>query len=70
MSKAAVSSFCHEMSKQLDMRYESPPLPVNLSITQRDHKVEGSTAAEGLRDAPPEFEARLSSVAAMFEKNK
>ena len=30
-SKADLSSFCLEATKKLDMRYESPPMPVNLS---------------------------------------
>jgi hypothetical protein len=29
-SKAEVASFCLELSKKLDMRYQSPPLPVDL----------------------------------------
>lgn len=32
-SKADLSSFCLEVSKKLDMRYESPPMPVNLSAS-------------------------------------
>jgi hypothetical protein len=35
VSKAQVSSFCLELSKKLDMRYKSPPLPVDLSLVQR-----------------------------------
>jgi hypothetical protein len=68
MSKAALSSFCHELSKQLDMRYQSPPLPVDLSISQRDRAVEGETPVDGLRSAPPEFQEKLNLVAAMFAK--
>ena len=32
ISLAQVQSFCLELSKKLDMRYKSPPLPVNLSL--------------------------------------
>ena len=35
-SKAEVSSFCLELSKKLDMRYKSPPLPVDLAFVQRN----------------------------------
>jgi hypothetical protein len=71
MSKAALSSFCHELSKQLDMRYQSPPLPVDLSISQRDRGGEGEESAlDGLRSAPPEFQEKLNLVAAMFAKKK
>ena len=31
-SKAEVSAFCLELSKKMDMRYKSPPLPVDLSM--------------------------------------
>jgi hypothetical protein len=70
MSKASLSSFCHELSKQLDMRYQSPPLPVDLSISQRDRPVEGESAVDELRSAPPDFQNQLSLVAAMFAKKK
>jgi hypothetical protein len=33
-SKAEVASFCLELSKKLDMRYNSPSLPVDLTIVQ------------------------------------
>jgi hypothetical protein len=73
MSKAALSSFCHELSKQLDMRYQSPPLPVDLTISQRDRAAEGEgeeSALDGLRSAPPEFQEKLNLVAAMFAKKR
>ena len=31
-SRSQIKYFCHELSKQLDMRYKSPPLPVNLTM--------------------------------------
>jgi hypothetical protein len=31
-SRGQIKSFCHELSKQLEMRYVSPPLPVDLSV--------------------------------------
>ncbi|KAL7463562.1 hypothetical protein ACHAXS_003923, partial [Conticribra weissflogii] len=35
-SKADLASFCLEVTKKLDMRYESPPMPVNLSANSSD----------------------------------
>ncbi len=32
-SKADLSSFCLELSKKLDLRYVSPPMPVNLTTS-------------------------------------
>jgi hypothetical protein len=31
-SKAALTTYCLEVAKQLDMRYRSPPLPVDLNV--------------------------------------
>ena len=31
-SKAQVASFCLELSKKLEMKYTSPPLPVDLAL--------------------------------------
>jgi hypothetical protein len=31
-SKADVTSFCLELTKKLEMRYRSPPLPVDLNV--------------------------------------
>jgi hypothetical protein len=33
-SRANVASFCLELQKQLDMNYHSPPMPVELSMTE------------------------------------
>ena len=37
-SKAAVSSFCLELQKKLGMRYEAPPLPVNIELGNKGEK--------------------------------
>ena len=37
-SKADISSFYLEVSKKLDMRYQSPPLPVDLSIVAKKNE--------------------------------
>lgn len=34
-SKAEVSSFCLELAKKLEIRYKSPPLPVDLAFVRR-----------------------------------
>lgn len=34
VSKAEVSAFCHELQKKMDMKYKSPPLPVDLNLNQ------------------------------------
>ena len=47
-SKAEVASFCLELSKKLGMRYESPPLPVDLSIL--NHRDKGTTSCTHLLD--------------------
>ena len=31
-SKATLTTYCLEVAKQLDMRYRSPPLPVDLNV--------------------------------------
>lgn len=38
VSKAHVASFCLELSKKLDMKYQSPPLPVDLAVVNRGSK--------------------------------
>jgi hypothetical protein len=67
MSQAEMQSYCLELSKKLDMRYESPPLPVNLKIDYRgetDSSVDNENAAEKLARSRSELE----KVAALFDK--
>lgn len=47
-SKAAVSSFCLEVQKQLGMRYTAPPLPVDLAVGtgSRDERVNTDAETE------------------------
>jgi hypothetical protein len=35
-SRGQARKFCHELSKQLDMRYKSPPLPVDLRLNSEN----------------------------------
>lgn len=49
-SRGQARKFCHELSKQLDMRYISPPLPVDLRIGENcarppNSDVSGDSAA-------------------------
>jgi hypothetical protein len=53
-SKAEVSSFCLELSKKLDMRYKSPPLPVDLAFVQRNNiATTGSTTHDSTNNNNP-----------------
>jgi hypothetical protein len=67
MSQAEMQSYCLELSKKLDMRYESPPLPVNLKVDHRgetDSSVDNENSAEKLARSRSELE----KVAALFDK--
>jgi small-conductance mechanosensitive channel len=46
MSKARVASFCLELSNKLDMRYRSPPLPVDLTIANKESSGADSVIAK------------------------
>lgn len=65
VSKAEVSSFCLELSKTLDMRYKQPPMPVDLSINNRDgHSESDSVVAKFQQIAATAGD----DVAAMFSR--
>jgi hypothetical protein len=81
VSKAEVTAFCHELQKKMDMRYKSPPLPVDLSVNRADPfaivndkdlgqsvvaKFEGPTAATPGGGSADE-QAQLDTSAADFE---
>jgi hypothetical protein len=69
VSKAQVSSFCLELSKKLDMRYKSPPLPVDLSLVQRTtgtHEDQDSDVISKLVGLNADSES-IKNVEAMFE---
>jgi len=44
VSKAEVQSFCLELTKQLDMRYYQPPMPVEISMQKTAMENESVTA--------------------------
>jgi hypothetical protein len=52
-SKAEVTSFCLELSKKLNMRYENPSLPVDLTITNKNHQgvnLDASSVIQNMKD--------------------
>jgi len=51
-SKADLSSYCLELSKKLDMRYEAPPLPVNLGFPNSTDTSQIQVPDELGRNAP------------------
>lgn len=71
VSKAHVASFCLELSKKLDMKYQSPPLPVDLAVVNRSSKDDDENQSILAKFAG--FSADDSSgfreVAALFESS-
>ena len=69
-SKADLSSFILEVTKRLDMKYESPPMPVNLSAAG-PMNIQGLFADESNVQPQSGFPLRVSAdlqdVAEMFE---
>ena len=73
-SKAEVASYCLEVQKKLGMRYEAPPLPVNLginraqqmeqSVFEREQSGDSSGGSEAIAGAEPDF----SMLATLFAK--
>lgn len=82
VSKAEITAFCHELQKKMDMRYKSPPLPVDLTVNRGDPfaivndkdigqsvvaKFEGTAAAVAATSGGDERQAQLDASAADFE---
>ncbi|KAL3810970.1 hypothetical protein ACHAXA_005386, partial [Cyclostephanos tholiformis] len=62
-SKADLSSFCLEVTKKLDMKYESPPMPVNLSENIGLRRILGEQSGGGIDDdVQAREEQRILSV--------
>ena len=59
-SLAEVQSFCLELSKKLDMRFQSPPLPVNLSVE------DSASTARSIAPLSSQSED-IQTVAALFD---
>ena len=63
-SKAEVASYCLEVQKKLDIRYESPPMPVNLLGLGPQTDVQSVFERAEIGASDPDF----SSLANMFAK--
>jgi hypothetical protein len=66
-SKAQVSSFCLELAKKLDMRYQSPPLPVDLAFNKSRMDMDEAKIALSRVDVDPTI---TEEVAALFQIHK
>jgi hypothetical protein len=66
-SKAQVSSFCLELSKKLNMRYTSPPLPVDLAFKRGDGPTLDSLAG---KFAALEDSSGYKEVVALFDEKQ
>jgi hypothetical protein len=65
-SKAQVASFCLELAKKLDMKYKSPPLPVDLALHRTS--LESGPGVNNLSKALANFDSNVGDeVAAMFQ---
>jgi hypothetical protein len=68
-SKADVSSFCLELTKKLDLKYRSPPLPVDLSIhsQKRDGDTESLAQKSQGADIDDLSSTGFNDLIAMFQ---
>jgi hypothetical protein len=72
MSKADLASFCLEVSKQLDMRYIPPALPIDLNLKERggsDHRKDTASQTEsqpGNKESPVLFPRRIQIFALLL----
>lgn len=64
-SKAEVTSFALELSKDLGMRYVAPALPVEISLNNG-----GGVIPVANTNAPTTTEPSLESLAGVFENKK
>ena len=67
-SKSEVASFCLELSKKMDMRYQSPPMPIHLAIADSAKKLLASD--DSLSPHSRLESVDFSTVAALFAKDK
>ncbi|KAL7557212.1 hypothetical protein ACA910_001280 [Epithemia clementina (nom. ined.)] len=57
-SKAAVSSFCVEVQRQLGCYYNAPPMPVEITMDQRLPQMVKVDSVESLMETAKQFEAK------------
>lgn len=70
-SKSQVASFCLELSKKLDMRFVSPPLPVDLALVKRaGHDLDSQSVRAKFADLAAGSSSGYKEVAALFDKTK
>jgi hypothetical protein len=79
VSKAEVAAFCHELQKRMDMKYKSPPLPVDLTMNQsgsllgvavKDKDVGQAVVAQLGGLSAPGSGSDLEAVAQLFGKEE
>jgi hypothetical protein len=66
-SKAQVASFCLELAKKLDLKYKSPPLPVDLALVKRGNEVDNELSQARLAGLTAEDTPGLQEVAALLD---
>lgn len=70
-SKAQVYSFSLELANNLDMRYKSPPLPVDLAFTtSRNITTQTAKNDDGLEKKLPVDQSWAEEVAGFFDNRK
>ena len=69
-SRADVASFCLELQKQLGMKYEAPPLPVDLTMQPPKQGGESLVATNFTDDSPASMDRNIEGLVKMFEPKK
>ena len=67
-SKSQVDSFCLELSKKLNMRYKSPPLPVDLAIVGIGKDMDNESSVAKFEALAAGDSSGIRDVAAFFDK--
>jgi len=69
-SKAEVASYCLEVQKKLGMRYQAPPLPVNLGINKAEQMEQSVFESEQIGEEPSNIhsEPDFSMLSSLFSK--
>jgi hypothetical protein len=63
-SKATVASFCLELSKKLEIRFQCLPLPVDLALVNRSENIPNNASPNSKSDNS------AALLAALRDKNK
>jgi len=73
VSKAQVASFCLELSKKLNMRYRSPPLPVDLAMVKSNRGSDDAAdhqSTKSMEGTSWDDSAGMQELVALFESKK